>query len=271
MKQTFNSAVERSHSPRLIAVPDPNPDPRGRILDVAEREFMAHGYERTSLRVVTAAAAVNLAAVNYYFKSKEGLLCAVFRRRLGWLNRERLVALDVLERQAGGAPLKPSQVLEAFFGTLLRIGEDEALGGMTFLRLLGRTLTDPAEFIKTFFASEYAEVIARYKEALFRALPEVPRAEIVWRLHFMLGAMSYAIAGTDVLEVITGVEIAELSASDDAGNSNTRSEAKKLAERLMPFLLGGLRAPLPASASAASAHSALRNGATRTLSAEKKT
>lgn len=223
-----------------------NSDTRERILDFAERQFMAHGYAGTSMRMITSAAAVNLAAVNYHFGSKEGLLREVFRRRLNWLNGERLRVLTALEAQAEGLPLKPSQVLEAFFGTLLRIGEDEALGGMTFLRLLGRTLTDPAEFIRTFFASEYAEVIERYKLALFRALPGVPRAEIVWRLHFMLGAMSYAIAGTDVLQVITGLGI-----GDAAGEAvDSKSEAKKLAERLMPFLLGGLRAPLPPSAAA---------------------
>jgi hypothetical protein len=82
---------------------------------------------------------------------------------------------------------------------------------MTFLRLLGRTLTEPAEFIRTFFASEYAEVIDRYKQALYNALPDVPKAEIVWRLHFMLGAMSYAIAGTDVLRVVTGCELGDLA------------------------------------------------------------
>ena len=216
-------------------------DTRARILDVAERQFMAHGYEATSMRMITSAAEVNLAAVNYHFGSKEGLLREVFHRRLSWLNSERLAVLDALEQQASGAPLKPSQVLEAFFGTLLRIGEDEALGGMTFLRLLGRTLTDPSEFIRTFFANEYAGVIERYKLALFRALPDVPRAEIVWRLHFMLGAMSYAIAGTDILQVITGLEIGDISGNDEDG----KSEAKRLSERLMPFLLGGLRAPLP--------------------------
>lgn len=218
-------------------------DTRERILDVAERLFMAHGYEGTSMRMITSAAEVNLAAVNYHFGSKEALLREVFRRRLAWLNHERLQALDQLEAQAEGAPLKPSQVLEAFFGTLLRMGEDESLGGMIFLRLLGRTLTEPAEFIRTFFAGEYAEVIERYKLALFRALPDVPRAEIVWRLHFMLGAMSYAIAGTDVLQVVTGCELGDISGGD--AGADDRVAAKRLADRLMPFLLGGLRAPLP--------------------------
>ena len=222
-----------------------NPDTRERILDVAEHAFMSHGYEGTSMRMITSKAEVNLAAINYHFGSKEGLLREVFRRRLAWLNSERLAVLDALEEQANGAPLKPSQILEAFFGTLLRIGEDEARGGMTFLRLLGRTLTDPSEFIRAFFATEYTDVIDRYKLALFRALPDVPKAEIVWRLHFMLGAVSYAIAGTDILKVITGHELSDISGQETGGSSDNRSEAKRLSQRLMPFLLGGLRAPLP--------------------------
>lgn len=215
----------------------PQSDTRERILDAAERLFMESGYEGTSMRMITGEAEVNLAAVNYHFGSKEALLREVFRRRLAWLNRERLRQLDDLESQAAGQPLKPSAILEAFFGTLLQMGSDESLGGMTFLRLLGRTLTEPADFIRTFFAGEYAEVIERYKRALFRALPEVPHEEIIWRFHLMLGAMSYAIAGTDALQVVTGCELDLDNEGPDA--------AKLLAARVMPFLLGGLRAPLP--------------------------
>ena len=222
-----------------------NSDTRERILDVAERLFMETGYEATSMRAITGVAEVNLAAVNYHFGSKEALLREVFRRRLTWLNHARLQALDRLEHQSGDAPLKPSQILDAFFGTLLRMGEDPALGGMTFLRLLGRTLTEPAEFIRTFFAGEYAVVTDRYKLALYRALPDVPRAEIVWRLHFMLGAMSYAIAGTDVLQVVTGCEFGDLAGEGADADPSDTLLARRLAQRLMPFLLGGLRAPLP--------------------------
>ncbi|MBL8397316.1 MAG: TetR/AcrR family transcriptional regulator [Candidatus Accumulibacter sp.] len=218
---------------------------RERILDAAEWLFMENGYEATSMRLITRAAAVNLAAVNYHFGSKEALLCEVFRRRLAWINQERLQLLDRLEQEANGSPLKPSQILEAFFGTLLRVGEDPALGGMTFLRLLGRTLTEPAEFVRSFFATEYAAVIERYKQALFRALPDVPRAEIVWRMHFMLGAMSYAIAGTDVIRVVTGHDVSDMAGEDEQGDEDGRMFARRLAQRLMPFLLGGLRAPLP--------------------------
>ena len=211
-------------------------DTRERILDAAERLFMAHGYEGTSMRQITGEAGVNLAAVNYHFGSKESLMQEVFRRRLDWLNEERLRVLNEMELAAGDNPLKPSQIVDGFFGTLLRMADDEARGGVTFLRLLGRTLTDPSEFIRTFLANEYAGVMERYKAALFKALPDVPKAEIVWRFHFMLGATSYAIAGTDALRVVTDWQI-------EPSDSFDRTD--RLVPRLMSFLLGGLRAPLP--------------------------
>ena len=213
-----------------------NIDTRERILDAAERLFMAHGYEGTSMRQITGDAAVNLAAVNYHFGSKESLMQEVFRRRLDWLNEERLRVLNEMELAAGDNPLKPSQIVDGFFGTLLRMADDEARGGITFLRLLGRTLTDPSEFIRTFLANEYVGVMERYKAALFKALPDVPKAEIVWRFHFMLGATSYAIAGTDALRVVTDWQI-------EPSDSFDRTD--RLVPRLMSFLLGGLRAPLP--------------------------
>ena len=213
-----------------------NVDTRERILDAAERLFMAHGYEGTSMRQITGEAGVNLAAVNYHFGSKESLMQEVFRRRLDWLNEERMRVLDAYEKDAGGNALKPSQIVDGFFGNLLRLADDDQHGGMTFLRLLGRTLTEPSEFIRTFLAHEYKPVMDRYKEALFRALPVVPKAEIVWRFHFMLGATSYAIAGTDALRLVTDWQIEEEDSTD---------RLDRLVPRLMSFLLGGLRAPLP--------------------------
>lgn len=213
-----------------------NIDTRERILDTAERLFMAHGYEGTSMRQITSEASVNLAAVNYHFGSKEALIEEVFRRRLDWLNEERLRVLDEMEAAAEGKPLKPSQIVDAFFGTLIRMAEDEKRGGLNFLRLLGRTMTEPSEFIRAFLAHKYVHVMDRFKEALFKALPDVPKAEIVWRFHFMLGATSYAIAGTDTLRLVTdwGIEAAD-----------KEDRLDRLLPRLMSFLLGGLRAQLP--------------------------
>ena len=231
--------TESNLAEKVDKVTDKATSTRQRILDAAEEVFMALGFDGASMRQVTGSAGVNLAAVNYHFGSKEGLFHAVLRRRLEGLNRERLRVLDELEAKADGAPVKPSQIVDAFFGTLLRMASRDGKGGGIFLRLIGRTLTEPGEFIRALLAEEFADVLERYKQALFRALPDVPKEEIVWRFHFMLGATSYAIAGIDTLRLVTDWQT-------DEGEDNF----DQLLPRLMSFLLGGLRAPLPSPPSA---------------------
>jgi AcrR family transcriptional regulator len=211
---------------------------KDRILDAAESLFMEHGFEATSLRSITAAAGVNLAAVNYHFGSKEELFQAVLTRRLDPMNQERLDLLSALERAAAPGAVRCEQILSAMFVPALRLARDPERGGKNFLRLLGRAYADPAPFIRRFLSAQYAVMIARFKAAFARALPELPPKELSWRLHFIMGALSYTLAGTDALKLI-----AEL-APTDAGNDEI------LLRRLAPFLLAGLESPLPEASAA---------------------
>ena len=214
-------------------------EPRGsaatkeRILDAAETLFMEHGYEATSVRVITAAAGVNLAAANYHFGSKEELFQAVLTRRLDPMNQERVALLDRFEREAAPDPLPCERILDALFIPALKLARDPARGGTNFLRLLGRAYADPAAFIRRFLSEQYASMIARFKGAFARALPHMPRKELSWRLHFIMGALSYTLAGTDALKIIA--ELNPLETDND----------ELLLRRLAPFLLAGLNAPLP--------------------------
>ena len=107
---------------------------------------MQHGFEGTSMRLLTAKAGVNLAAVNYHFGSKDALIEAVFRRRLDPMNAARIAELDRLEKEAGGTAARAAtQIIRAFVGASLRMIEDARGGGRNFIRLLGRTYTEPAE------------------------------------------------------------------------------------------------------------------------------
>jgi AcrR family transcriptional regulator len=213
-------------------------DTKSKILDAAEELFVEHGFEATSLRLITTAAGVNLAAANYHFGSKEELFQAVFTRRLDPMNRDRVALLTAYENAAAGEALSCEKIISAMFIPALKLARDRERGGKNFLRLLGRAYADPAPFIREFLSSQYAEMISRFRGAFGRALPHLPREEVSWRLHFVMGALSYTLAGTDVLKVIAQYH------PDETENDEL------LLRRLAPFLAAGLRAPMPSASDA---------------------
>ncbi|HYK75561.1 MAG TPA: TetR family transcriptional regulator [Daejeonella sp.] len=73
-------------------VPD-KVDKKDLLLDVAERLFSELGYDGTSTRLIAREADVNMAMLNYYFGSKDGLYKAVLTRRLGSF-RQNLASLN---------------------------------------------------------------------------------------------------------------------------------------------------------------------------------
>ncbi|HRL21667.1 TetR/AcrR family transcriptional regulator [Alcaligenes sp. SDU_A2] len=204
------------------------------ILDAAEQLFALHGHENTSMRQITAQASVNLSAVNYHFGSKDGLTQAVFQRRLNAINRERLEKLAHYRQLAGTGPLKASQVVDAFFGPLIRLAGEGP--NRSFIPLPGGDRPAPQDFIQSICWDEQVAIFLPFKQALLESLPSVPEEEIIWRFHFMLGATSYALMGTQSLRRALHLPLNDSQDSD-----------QQLQERLMSFLLGGLRAPLPES------------------------
>jgi len=204
----------------------PQHETRTRILDAAEELFMLHGFEGTSMRLLTAKAGVNLAAVNYHFGSKDALIEALFRRRLDPMNAERIAALDGLE------DFSAENIIRAFVRPSLRLIEDGKGGGRNFIRLLGRTYTEPSKPIRVLIGQLYAPTMERYKSAFVRALPQMPPEELVWRMHFMFGTLSYTLAATDAVQLIAGCK------------PEDRHDARLLEDRLTAFLAAGLTAPL---------------------------
>jgi AcrR family transcriptional regulator len=57
-------------------------DKKDHILDVAEKVFSELGFDGASTRTISGEAGVNMAMLNYYFGSKEGLFVAVFNRKI---------------------------------------------------------------------------------------------------------------------------------------------------------------------------------------------
>jgi AcrR family transcriptional regulator len=198
-----------------------------RILDAAEALFAEHGFAGTSLRTITARAGVNLAAVNYHFGSKEALLRATLDRIISPVNRERLAMLERAERDADDQPPSITAVLEAFIAPDLRMMRDLGERGALLFRFLGRSHTEPSELVQSLIRAQFMDLGQRFLEAFCRALPALPQAELYWRLHCVVGVMTYLMADTASFGMLD------------------RSDVDGTVARLVAFLAPAVAAPLP--------------------------
>ncbi|WP_183565488.1 TetR/AcrR family transcriptional regulator [Mucilaginibacter sp. SP1R1] len=81
-------------------------DKKDHILDVAEKVFSELGFDGASTRMISGEAGVNMAMLNYYFGSKEGLFLAIFERKISSFrallqnigNDESMSAWDKLDK-----------------------------------------------------------------------------------------------------------------------------------------------------------------------------
>ncbi len=193
--------------------PIPTPETKERILAAAETLFAEHGFDGTSLRQVTQKAEVNLAAVNYHFGGKEALICEVLTSRLDELNRLRLAAL---ERYLQQPEPQISGVLTAFIEPALESGGD---ANPIFFRVLARAYVYDDQRLHDLISKRYGHVIKRFAGELQTLLPWLPPQELHWRLDFVIGALTYAMAG-----------FGRNRGYHDAGQNSSRLVSAKLIE-----------------------------------------
>ncbi len=201
-----------------------------RILDAAEALFVSVGFDAMSMRQITTAAGVNLAAVNYHFGSKDALIQVVLARRLDPLNEARMAMLDQFETKMG-QQVTCEHLLTAMFLPAIRMSQDPNSSG-NFLQFVGRSYTDASSVVRDFIGQRYADTLARFFMAFQNALPDLRRDDLGFRLYFAMGALAGVLAGGNTQRLIRDFT---------QGHSN---EALLLM-RLSSLLVGALRAPLP--------------------------
>jgi AcrR family transcriptional regulator len=214
------------------------PTTREDILDAAEETFANGGYAGTSLREISRKAKVNQALLHHYFESKEGLFKAIFLRRGQQLSRERLELLNLLESRPGPPP-KIEEIVRAYLLPAFDMKRRGA-GGTAFLKLQAQLFAEPAASSGELKAEVYEEMMRRYAIALGRAQPELDLKAAYWRLIFMIAAFNYTIAYSHNLEHLSG----GICSSDDY---------EEAFAHMVPFLVSGLKAPLPVISSQAGA------------------
>ena len=218
---------------------------KDRILGAAEELFAQHGFSGTSLRQVTSRADVNIAAVNYHFGSKENLVNEVFRRRMDEMTEKRLSALrDALAVEP--ASLEP--ILAAFVEPALAMAQDRhgelepilaafiepALAltldrhGSAFVRVLARAYAEKNDRLRKFLSDNYGQVLREFAKAIAPTLPSLGKEELYWRMDFVAGALTYAMADFGLIKRPAGV--------------SEKVHCDKAAEHLIRFAAAGLRA-----------------------------
>jgi AcrR family transcriptional regulator len=196
-------------------------DTKSRILDTAEKLFAENGFSETSLRDITTEAAVNLAAVNYHFQSKDSLIDAVILRRIEPVNCGRIEMLN-----AAGPDPTVEQIVEAYLTPIILIGHPTP----AWVPLVGRILSSPDLFLERVFKKHLAAMSQRFGEALAKALPELGREELLWRMHFMGGVMTHVLLWSHFLPAMTD------------GVCDT-ADKKAVVARAVAFLSAGFHAP----------------------------
>lgn len=202
---------------------------RERVLDAAEVLFAAHGVAGTSIRAITRAAGVNLAAVHYHFGGKDELLEAVLARRIAPVNQERLKLLERVAAADAAGTLSVRTILHALLWPVLRMLEEEPDAVQRLARLLSRAQLEEPDVTSDRVHRHFAEVGEAFGQALLRALPELAPEEVHARLRWVIGVLIHELAWRHVPDGFALPDVAD-------------TPSRRM-ERMLRFLDAGLRAP----------------------------
>lgn len=202
-----------------------------RILDSAEVLFAEKGFAETSLRAITSKAGVNLAAVNYHFGSKESLIQSVFERFLNPFCE----LLKAKMNDAFAEAVSLEKLLALVADTAMQTQSGDRRRVAIFFRLTGLAYTQAQGHMRRFLRERYGEVFRRFLTLLEQSTPELTPVERFWRVHFALGAATFALSGMESLLAI---------ANADLKPSTTQQQ---ITEKLLDFVAGGICAPSTAS------------------------
>ena len=176
-----------------------------RILDAAEVEFAAHGFVETSLRTITSKAKVNLAAVNYHFGSKKGLIQAVTDRFLGPLTKNlqtQLSAYEVALTETQG----DEQELQVLLGILARscqqVAQQNHHSLAVFARLINTAYSQSQGHLRKHLTKQYGASFMYFMKLLRRHMPPMTHEQFFWRFHYLLGILVFSISSSEALLAI---------------------------------------------------------------------
>ncbi len=209
--------------------PTPRHDTKDKILDAAERLFADQGFAATSLRQITTEANVNLAAVNYHFKSKEALLSAVIGRTFEPINRRRMELLDQLELSSGSGRPGLDEAVRAFVRPALEARSANAKSMRYFPRLMARIMAEPGGLAAPVMLPALQAVTDRFMPVFQQAMGVNKRSTVLWGAQFSIGCMARCLIAPEFIQAITG-------------ENQPQESMEQMLDRVVCFIVGGMQA-----------------------------
>src|SRR5262249_21811920 len=169
---------------------------REAILCAAEVLFSTDGFNAVSIRDIAHEAGANAGSVTYHFKSKDALLLEIYQRHCGPMNLRRSELLAAAKR-VRDLQDRLEAIVRAYVLPAFSSGSDLAGGGARFTRLRAVMSAEGNEVARRIIAQTFDDTSHAFIDAVCECLPSIPRNEIVWRSHFLLGALYYTLVTPD--------------------------------------------------------------------------
>jgi AcrR family transcriptional regulator len=201
---------------------------RQRILKAAGKIFAHGGYRAMTLREVTNEASVNLAAVNYHFGSKSNLMHELIHEYFEPINQQRLKLLDQLVKQHTPAAVPLAAIFDALFRPLFAGIESTRLNDTTLMQIIGRMITEPADFMSNLHKQLFAELSQRFMKEIARTCPELTHEQLRYRFFLSISTMSGTITSEVRLELISGSQL-------------NRTNLDKILKELTAYVVAGFQ------------------------------
>jgi len=181
------------------------------------------------VRDIAQAAGANPGSVTYHFKTKDGLLLEIYRRHCAPMNLRRSELLEAA-RRVRDLQDRLEAIVRAYVLPAFTSGSDLAGGGARFSRLRAVMSAEGNDVARRIIAQTFDDTSHAFIDAIHDSLPHVPRTEIVWRTHFLLGALYYSL--------VTPERVSRLSRGEADG-----ADAASAIEQLVQATVASLQAP----------------------------
>jgi AcrR family transcriptional regulator len=181
------------------------------------------------VRDIAQAAGANPGSVTYHFKTKDGLLLEIYRRHCVPMNLRRSELLAAAQR-VRDLNDRLEAIVRAYVLPAFSSGSDLAGGGARFTRLRAVMSAEGNAVASRIIAQTFDDTSHAFVDAICDSLPQIPRTEIVWRSHFLLGALYYTLVMPE--------RVSRLSRGEADGG-----DAANAIEQLVRATVASLQAP----------------------------